>query len=111
MNTSALRARVAAAAQRFADELVDAIENASSLPEWVDQDASPLGRRRHLELVRAGAFPGAKKDGKNVLVHRGDIEAYLAERPALTGEQETGEKSAEDAAAEALGLKRVKGGR
>src|SRR5262245_46482863 len=45
--------------------------------EWVDQATSPLGRRRHCALVRAGKLP-ACRDGRRVLVRRADIEAYLA---------------------------------
>lgn len=111
MNASRLRTDLAAAATAFAEAVAQAIENASSMPEWVSQTESPLGKRRHLELVRAGAFPRAKKDGKRVLVHRADIEAYLTEHPALTREQLTGELSAERLAAEKLGLKPVRGGK
>jgi hypothetical protein len=44
--------------------------------DWIDQYASPLGKRRHLELVRAGLLKG-RKDGKTVYVRRGEIDAYL----------------------------------
>lgn len=47
--------------------------------EWVDQYASPLGRRRHLSLVRLGKL-AAVKDGRRVLVKRSDLDAYLGER-------------------------------
>ena len=46
--------------------------------EWVDQNTSPLGHRRHLELVRSGAL-AASRSGKRVLVRRSDLDAYLAE--------------------------------
>jgi hypothetical protein len=49
--------------------------------DWIDQDESPLGRRRHLDLVRRGALPG-KKEGKRVLVRRADIDAYREGLPA-----------------------------
>lgn len=45
--------------------------------EWVDQNESPLGKRRHLELVRRGRLPGVRL-GKRILVRRSDLEAYLA---------------------------------
>ena len=51
--------------------------------EWLDQDTSPLGRRRHLELVRTGVLPG-KKEGRRVLVRRADLDAYLAVTPKST---------------------------
>jgi hypothetical protein len=44
--------------------------------EWIDQHESPLGKRRHLELVRGGLLKG-RKDGKSVFVRRGEIDAYL----------------------------------
>jgi excisionase family DNA binding protein len=58
------------------DEIVNAIEQQSTGAEWVDQKSSPLGRDRHMRLVRAGTLPG-KKDGRRVLVRRADIERYL----------------------------------
>lgn len=45
--------------------------------DWVDQHESPLGKRRHLELVRAGVLPGSKR-GRRVFVRRTDIEAFIA---------------------------------
>jgi excisionase family DNA binding protein len=44
--------------------------------EWLDQNRSPLGRRRHLALVREGKLPG-HKDGKRVLVRRRDLDSYI----------------------------------
>ena len=111
MNHSQLRTELREAALRFAEAIADAFENASSLPEWVSQNESPLGNRRHRELVRAGVFPRAKRDGKRVLIHRADIAKYLDEHPALTREQETGEGSADKRAAERLGLVPVRGRR
>lgn len=108
---TALRAGLEAAAIRFASDLADLIEGTTKLPEWVSQNDSPLGSRRHRELVRAGAFPNAKRLGKKVLVPRADLEKYLEEHPALTREQETGETSADKKAAERLGLRPVKGSR
>lgn len=75
-------ARIDAACRTIAnaiDELVKArLEKGMAAQELVDQDDSPLGRRRHLELVRAGKLRAAR-DGRRVLVRRSDIEAYLAE--------------------------------
>jgi excisionase family DNA binding protein len=66
--------------------LIDAIERfvrecfreRDARDEWVDQERSPLGRRRHLALVRRGELP-AVKDGKRVLVKRCDLDTYLRE--------------------------------
>jgi hypothetical protein len=48
--------------------------------EYYDQNNSPLGRRRHLLLVRQGILPG-RKVGKRVLVSRRDMAALLEEHP------------------------------
>lgn len=62
-------------------ELVSAhVSKGAASTEWVDQNDSPLGRRRHLDLVRTGVLPG-KKDGRRVLVRRADLDAYLAVKP------------------------------
>lgn len=58
------------------DEIVDAIERGGNA-DLVDQKSSPLGRERHCRLVREGILPGSK-DGRNILVKRSDIDAYLA---------------------------------
>ena len=58
-------------------ELVEAhLERGAALSEWVDQNGSPLGKRRHLELVRAGTLP-ATKEGGRVLVRRADLNHFL----------------------------------
>lgn len=44
--------------------------------DWLDQTTSPLGRRRHCELARAGAFP-ASKEGRRVRARRADVDAYI----------------------------------
>jgi hypothetical protein len=49
-------------------------------PEYYDQNNSPLGRRRHLALVRRGALSG-RKVGKRVLVARAAMRAFLEEHP------------------------------
>jgi excisionase family DNA binding protein len=51
--------------------------------DWIDQNSSPLGRRRHLELVRSGAL-AASRSGKRVLVRRSDLDAYLAEHATMS---------------------------
>lgn len=66
----------------FVERIVDAIEAQSTGAEWVDQAVSPLGRRRHLDLVRTGVLKG-NKVGKRVLVRRADVEAYLAKKTAV----------------------------
>jgi hypothetical protein len=51
-----------------------------SEPDYYHQDSSPLGRRRHLSLVRQGVLRG-RKIGKRVLVSRRDMVAFLEEHP------------------------------
>lgn len=45
-------------------------------PAYYDQGNSPLGRRRHLDLVRRGLLLGHKV-GRKVLVRRDAVDAYL----------------------------------
>jgi hypothetical protein len=44
-------------------------EEQSQAGEWVDQKASPLGREKHLALVRGGVLQ-ASRVGRRVLVRR-----------------------------------------
>lgn len=72
------------------DEIVNAIEATSHGSEWVDQSTSPLGRDRHLRLVRSGALPG-KKDGRRVLVRRAHIDAYLEKKTVIRVDEQADE--------------------
>lgn len=45
--------------------------------EWVDQNASPLGRRRHCELARRGELDGARKVKGHWLVPRRSVDAFI----------------------------------
>lgn len=87
------------------DQLVEAkLAKSSGATDWIDQDASPLGRDRHLRLVRRGVLK-ATKDGHRRLVRRADIDAYLEAHPvrgAVAADEE------EDVQAM---LKRIEGGR
>lgn len=69
------------------DELVEArLALGSARAEFVDQDTSPLGHRKHLELVRDKKLP-AVKEGRRRLVRRSDIDAYLKEHEVAAGPQ------------------------
>ncbi len=49
---------------------------------WIDQYASPLGKRLHCELARSHAFD-ARRVGRRWLARRSALDAYiLAQRPA-----------------------------
>lgn len=45
--------------------------------DWIDQFASPLGKRKHNNLCKAGTFPSAHKEGHRWLVRRGELDAYV----------------------------------
>jgi hypothetical protein len=61
--------------EQWVRETVRAEIGHPSPDDWIDQHESPLGHRRHLDLVRRGTLPG-RKDGKRVIVRRADIKAY-----------------------------------
>ena len=77
-------ARIDAAKRSLAsaiDELIEArIAKGVTASEWVDQDSSPLGRDRHLRLIRRGVLK-AVRDGHRRLVRRSDLDAYLNDHP------------------------------
>jgi hypothetical protein len=64
-------------------------------PEYYDQNTSPLGRRRHLELARQGAFPFAK-DGRRVLVLVADVRAFLAAKRVVPIREKYDDQTAAD---------------
>jgi len=98
VTSSALRLRLEAAFHTLAQEVADAIEQ-SAAPERFDQNNSPLGKRRHLDVCRRGEL-ASEKVGKSVFVTRVDMEKYLATHRRAVGAA----TSDEDAAAAALGL-------
>jgi hypothetical protein len=67
--------RIREAAQRFADEIASALREELRADDVVDQYTSPLGKRRHLEAARRGAFP-VTRHGRLVLARRADVDAY-----------------------------------
>lgn len=79
-------ARIARAKRVIAEAITDLVEAQVAkgvvASEWVDQDTSPLGRGRHLALVRSRVLPGVR-EGRKVLVRRQDLDAYLATRAAM----------------------------
>jgi len=50
---------------------------AGSLPDHVDQHASPLGPRRHVAAIRSGKLRGVQV-GRRWLAKRDDVDAYVA---------------------------------
>ena len=72
----ALDALLGVLADRIAERVVDKLR-AGNLDGYVDQAASPLGRRRHIDAIRAGALPGIQV-GRRYLALRKDVEEYIA---------------------------------
>ncbi|HET9954133.1 MAG TPA: helix-turn-helix domain-containing protein [Polyangiaceae bacterium] len=64
--------------------------------EYVDQRHSPLGPRRHCELVRTGELPGYRGSRKRILVRRADIDSYLERNRILPTETKSAPESFEE---------------
>lgn len=76
--------------------------------EYYDQYTSPLPKRRYLALARAGAFPCAPV-GKQRLVRRSDLHAYIANQAVHLVPRTRSERSDDaDEILERVGLRRVK---
>lgn len=73
------------------DRIADALEESSRGDAWVDQRRSPLGRAKHLALAKSGVLPAAK-EGRQVLVKRSDIDAYLAKHKVVAVDAEADEE-------------------
>lgn len=75
-----------AALRKLADGLTTVLVSVQALlesrdpAEWVDQYISPLGKRRHLRLVRDGKLKGYKVEG-HVYVRRVEINDYIEKHP------------------------------
>ncbi len=74
-----------ALAEAIAARVVDKLR-AGDLAGYVDQSASPLGRRRHINAIRSGALPGLRV-GRRYLARQADVEAFVrrARRGPLPG--------------------------
>lgn len=83
--------RIAALLEQLAEEFRK-LELAQT-EDLVDQAHSPLGRRRHCQLVKSGAIPG-RKVGRRWLATRADIEAFILQ----DGQQDTDRTDPEDQA-------------
>lgn len=71
--------------------LAEALASTERGDDWIDQDGSPLGRRRHLELARTGVVK-CSRVGRSVLVRRSDIDAYLASRAVVVVDEAADEE-------------------
>ena len=63
-----------------------------SEPVFYSQNGSPLGRRRHLELVRRGLLVG-RKVRRLVLVARDEVHAFIERHDAATAAVATDHES------------------
>lgn len=75
--------------------ILEGLKHLRVAEDWVDQYHSPLGKRRHLALVRSGELEGHKVD-RLVLVRRADMDAFIKRHRVEP--KEGGAEDAEDAA-------------
>lgn len=61
-------------------ELLESPASSSEPSPYYTQHDSPLGRTRHLELIRSGAIPGYRT-GRLVFAKRVDVHAYIESHP------------------------------
>lgn len=73
---------------------------------WVDQTASPLGRRGHCRACKAGLIEGARKVGKRWLVRESALSTYV-DKHGLSSS--VAEESDDASLAELEALARAKG--
>lgn len=71
MNAKKIRKLFLELAEAFAE-----VDTSSAGSEWIEQAASPLGRRAHLRLAKSGKVTVARV-GRKVLIRRSDLEAYF----------------------------------
>lgn len=70
------------------------IDAGHAVGDWVDQNHSPFGKRKHLDLAREKKIP-SRKVGNRVLFRRDDVNAYI-ERHGLRGGKRTDEEDVVD---------------
>ncbi len=63
--------------------------------DWVDQTSAPIRRKKFLELVRQGELQG-RKVGRQVLVRRSELDAYLEAHKIDLGAEERAASKARD---------------
>ena len=69
--------------------------------DWYDQTSSPLGKKRHLYLARAGKIPACKV-GKMVLIRRADVDEYIRKHPVRPRDERVATDQAESAQADQI---------
>lgn len=72
--------------------------------EYVDQNNSGLGRRRHINAIRGGQLPG-RQVGRQYLARQVDVDAFIAQlKPAPGSTRRATDDDATDELAAELGL-------
>lgn len=66
---------------------------------WIDQTASPIGRRAHLKLARSGMIE-ASKVGRRVLIRADDLHDYITSHRLTSNHSDHGGDGASDGDAE-----------
>lgn len=103
VDNAGLTAALVTLARVFAPLVAAELREAPSAQDaepWLDQTCSPLGRRLHCALARAGTLP-ARKMGRRWLVRRADLDAYIlkhgrAAEPAAPSTETAGETDEAD---------------
>lgn len=70
------RVLLTALRETVSDMVREMLKDLAPVPEWIDQNTSPLGRNLHLRLVRAKKLMG-RRVGKKVLVHREEMNRFI----------------------------------
>lgn len=81
-------------AEGMREALTAVVAESGASSEWVDQNHSPLGKRRHLALAREQKI-ASKKHGHLVLILREDLNQYI-EREGLSRGKRTADEDVKD---------------
>jgi hypothetical protein len=98
---------------RLVDVLVERVADAvarklrrGGADEYVDQNNSQLGRRRHINAIRSGELPG-RQVGRQYLARQVDVDAFVAQlKPGPSSARRATDDDATDELAAELGLVR-----
>lgn len=72
--------------------------------EFVDQNSSQLGRRRHINAIRTGELPG-RQVGRQYVARKVDLDAFIAQlKPPVSSSRHAPEDDDTDELAAELGL-------
>jgi hypothetical protein len=90
--------------ERVADAVARKLKHVGR-DEYVDQDRSQLGRRRHINAIRNGELPG-RQVGRQYLARQTDLDAFIAQlKPGPSATMRVPDDATDELAAE-LGFAR-----